>query len=444
MKNLIFGLLVTTGCLAACADDQQQVSTLKIAPHITRVTGLHFDSGDCIGLSVVRTSGVYVRNQMMTYDGSFFTSAGFLWYTDLNEASTLTAYYPYDENGVPAEFSVATDQSAGCAASNILAAVKTDVRPTASAVGMTFASLMSDVLISVVNQTGSTVTNVTVGGVCPTAELDFNARTATAKAGLDPVEIKACPLSAGTSYEVILVPQRVAFACTVSTDDGETYSKTLPESLLESNKQYTLAMKLTEKGLDLTLSGDIENWQPGGELGQEGNSEVLSYQGENYRTTVIDGRVWMAENLRWIPNQDLLNAGIWYPDLSGEACSDPNYIKEKGMLYNFSTATGGIATHSNGYIRGICPEGWHIPNDDEFSTLLEASVPDGFAVGGGYWVVSQNNYYSASVKGYLLGTTDAAESGKHNYLSLENNTVTKIAAMLEANGVSLRCVKDAQ
>lgn len=443
MKNLISGLLVTTICLAACTDDQQQVSTLKIAPHITRVTGLHFDTGDCIGLSVVRPSGAYATNQMMTYDGSFFTSTGFLWYTDSNEASTLTAYYPYDEQGVPSEFSIATDQRAGCAASNILAAVKTDVRPTASAVGMTFASLMSDILISVTNETGATVTDVAVGGVCPTADLDINARTATAKTGVDPVEIKACALAAGTSYEVILVPQRAALTCTVTTDDGKTFSTTLPESLLESNKQYTMAMTLTPEGLDLTLSGDIENWQPGGDLGQEQNGEFLSYQGENYRTVTIEGRVWMAENLRWIPNGDLMNAGVWYPSLSGEACSDADYIKEKGMLYDYSTATGGMTTFTNGYLRGICPEGWHIPNDDEFTTLLQASVPDDFAIGGGYWMDSQKAYYSAGIKGYLLGVTNAAESGKHNYLSLENNTITKIVAMLEKNGVSLRCVKDA-
>lgn len=48
----------------------------------------------------------------MTYDGSAFTASGLLWYNDLNETSTLTAYFPYSASGVPDEFSVARDQSA--------------------------------------------------------------------------------------------------------------------------------------------------------------------------------------------------------------------------------------------------------------------------------------------------------------------------------------------
>lgn len=71
----------------------------------TRVTGLYFDAGDRIGLTVMMDgSGPYVENRMMTYNGSTFTSPGFLWYNDLNVTSTLTAYYPYSATGTPEEF----------------------------------------------------------------------------------------------------------------------------------------------------------------------------------------------------------------------------------------------------------------------------------------------------------------------------------------------------
>lgn len=82
----------------------------------TRVTGLYFDAGDRIGLTVMMDgSGPYVENRMMTYNGSTFTSPGFLWYNDLNVTSTLTAYYPYSATGTPEEFHIETDQTAGCA-----------------------------------------------------------------------------------------------------------------------------------------------------------------------------------------------------------------------------------------------------------------------------------------------------------------------------------------
>lgn len=59
---------------------------MKIAPTIqTRVTGLHFDTGDRIGLSIAKGSETYVQNVLMTYDGTAFTAADLLWYNDSNE-----------------------------------------------------------------------------------------------------------------------------------------------------------------------------------------------------------------------------------------------------------------------------------------------------------------------------------------------------------------------
>ena len=91
MKKLLFGLLVAGSCCVGCADDEGGVPIVRIAPNVTRVTGLHFDAGDRIGLTVVRASGTYAENRMMTYDGSLFTSAGFYWYRESGEEAELTA-----------------------------------------------------------------------------------------------------------------------------------------------------------------------------------------------------------------------------------------------------------------------------------------------------------------------------------------------------------------
>ena len=118
MKRQLLLALLAAGLAAApgCADKRDAVPGIRITPSIkTRVTGLHFDTGDCIGLTVTKNGSDYVRNHQMTYDGSAFTASGLLWYNDLNETSTLTAYFPYSASGVPDEFSVARDQSAGCA-----------------------------------------------------------------------------------------------------------------------------------------------------------------------------------------------------------------------------------------------------------------------------------------------------------------------------------------
>ena len=93
MKRQLLLALLAAGLAAApgCADKRDAVPGIRITPSIkTRVTGLHFDTGDCIGLTVTKNGSDYVRNHQMTYDGSAFTASGLLWYNDLNETSTLT------------------------------------------------------------------------------------------------------------------------------------------------------------------------------------------------------------------------------------------------------------------------------------------------------------------------------------------------------------------
>jgi len=150
MKNSFRTLLAAvalTGA-AACAEEDASLPLVKIVPMIeTRVTGLHFDSGDRIGLTIVRETGTYVDNRAMTYDGTAFKADGLLWYNDMNEKSTLTAYYPYAEEGAPTLFTVATDQRAGCTSSDLLAAVRKEVTPAAAPVSMRFRHLMEQLNI---------------------------------------------------------------------------------------------------------------------------------------------------------------------------------------------------------------------------------------------------------------------------------------------------------
>lgn len=187
MKRQLLLALLAAGLAAApgCADKRDAVPGIRITPSIkTRVTGLHFDTGDCIGLTVTKNGSDYVRNHQMTYDGSAFTASGLLWYNDLNETSTLTAYFPYSASGVPDEFSVARDQSAGCASSDLLGAVAKNVTPTGTPVGMLFYHLMSQLTIVITNNSDAAVSGVAVGGFVPTASVDLSVPTASAKAGV--------------------------------------------------------------------------------------------------------------------------------------------------------------------------------------------------------------------------------------------------------------------
>lgn len=446
MRKILFMALAVL-IAAGCAESEKGTLCVKIAPAIrTRVTGLHFDTGDRIGLTISKGSAPYAENVPMTYDGMAFTASGLSWYNDLNEKSVLTAYYPYAEGGRPDEFTVSSDQTQGNGSSDLLAAVKTDVTPVSAPVGMIFYHVMSQLTIVVSNSSSAAVTGVSVGGLVPTAEIDYSAPKATAKSGVAAAEVKACEVKPGATYRAILVPQQAALTVTVATDDGRSHTKTLSSAQLESGRRYDMSVLVTNEEIQISLSGDIGDWEDGGSLdgsgsgdGGDDNSQTLSYGGVTYRTTTVGETVWMAENLRYVPDEALLTKGIWYPDGN----EDAEYVREHGMLYSFTAALGGAQAVSGAPVRGICPAGWHVPYIDELQTLAAGS-DFGFTLAG-MWNSVSKNYVSSAKSGYLMSaTTDDGGSSYSVLLFYASGGNPAISPQTAANGVSLRCVKDAK
>ena len=445
MRKILFMALAVL-IAAGCAESEKGTLCVKIAPAIrTRVTGLHFDTGDRIGLTISKGSAPYAENVPMTYDGTAFTASGLSWYNDLNEKSVLTAYYPYAEGGRPDEFTVSSDQTQGNGPSDLLAAVKTDVTPVSAPVGMIFYHVMSQLTIVVSNSSSAVVTGVSVGGLVPTAEIDYSMPKAAAKSGVAAAEVKACEVKPGATYRAILAPQQAALTVTVTTDDGRGHTKTLSSAQLESGRRYDMSVLVTNEEIQISLSGDIGDWEDGGSLdgsggGDDGDdSQTLSYGGVTYRTRTVGETVWMAENLRYVPDEALLTKGIWYPDGN----EDAEYVREHGMLYSFTVALGGAQVVSGAPVRGICPEGWHVPYIDELQTL--AAGPDcGFTLAG-MWNSVSKNYVSSAKSGYLMSaTTDDGGSSYSALLFYASGGNPSPSSLPAGNGVSLRCVKDAK
>jgi uncharacterized protein (TIGR02145 family) len=100
---------------------------------------------------------------------------------------------------------------------------------------------------------------------------------------------------------------------------------------------------------------------------------VDSRDGRTYKTVTIGTQVWMAENLGY--------------DAEGSICRDnPDDCEKYGRYYTWAIAMDSIGEFSDnglgcGYdtnceptypVRGICPEGWHLPNG-EFGMLIETA-----------------------------------------------------------------------
>jgi uncharacterized protein (TIGR02145 family) len=97
-----------------------------------------------------------------------------------------------------------------------------------------------------------------------------------------------------------------------------------------------------------------------------GNSIVDSRDGNVYKTVKIGNQVWFAENLRYAGNiPEAADYGVWMDRVrNGQAAwvynnNDPNNNSLYGKLYNWIAVNTG----------NLCPPGWHIPSDEEWTVL---------------------------------------------------------------------------
>lgn len=415
----------------------------------TRATDTDFELNDKVGLTITMTAdgSAFVANKEMSFDGTDFKTEGFLWYEDVDATSTLFAYYPYQAGAAaPAEFSVKADQSgANYTASDLIVAVKTGVKPTLSATQMTFKHKMSRIVIGVTNESGFDITDIVIKGAVGTGVLDPATGDFTAKAGVEASDVIANTATAEKVYYALLVPQNgVQLRVTVTTADGKKRTQTLGTTDLKSGENRRMDCNVQPADIQVKFSGPIAGWVDGDDLLPDGGGEVetptVEWGGVKYKiVTLKDGRTWMAENLRYVPDEALLTKGIWYPDGN----EDAEYVREHGMLYSFTAALGGAQAVSGAPVRGICPEGWHVPYIDELQTL--AAGPDcGFTLAG-MWNSVSKNYVSSAKSGYLMSaTTDDGGSSYSALLFYASGGNPSPSSLPAGNGVSLRCVKDAK
>ena len=196
--------------------------------------------------------------------------------------------------------------------------------------------------------------------------------------------------------------------------------------------------------------------------------------GQTYKTVKIGDQWWMAENLNYEAD-----SSFCYKDSA-------EYCEQYGRLYTWAAAMDSVGTWSTngkgcGYgktcsptypVRGVCPEGWHLPTSDEFETLLKAvggekklmttigwanhegkngNGTDAFgfsALPAGFF--DYNRYYKSEGESTSFWSSTGGEPGYANFMSLSNynsgltGVVCPSRPLLIGSdfGFSVRCVKD--
>jgi uncharacterized protein (TIGR02145 family) len=156
---------------------------------------------------------------------------------------------------------------------------------------------------------------------------------------------------------------------------------------------------------------------------------VTDVDGNVYNTVEIGGQCWMAENLATETYRDGsaiptgLSNGAWATTTGGASAAwnnDPANKVTYGLLYNGYAVTDA---------RGICPVGWHVPTDAEWTELTDhlggeavAGGPmksTGTSVAGtGLWTTPNTGATNASGFSGLPGGVRAGAVGNFGSLGL--------------------------
>lgn len=196
--------------------------------------------------------------------------------------------------------------------------------------------------------------------------------------------------------------------------------------------------------------------------------KVKDIDGNIYNTVTIGTQVWMAENLKTTRYNDgiviplvtdntdwsnLITPGYcWYKN------DEPTYGDTYGILYNWYTVETG----------NLCPVGWHVPTDKEWTALsdflggesiaggkmketgtahwnspnLSATNENGFtALPGGSRDSGGNFNYLGYYSYWWSATAQGPSYALPRYLSYDNGSMAKFPND-NRNGFSVRCLKD--
>jgi len=172
----------------------------------------------------------------------------------------------------------------------------------------------------------------------------------------------------------------------------------------------------------------------------------LKYGDDEYSLVKMkDGNIWMAENLRYVPqgitpSSDLKNvtAGIYNPVKLNTAhdaiefTTDADVVKANGYFYQSEVAlglkVGDITSEDQAKAlegtRGICPEGWHIPTATEIINLVGRAVSP-------YEIKTDAPYYDAEKGNATIAklNEDGFNAAACGAVTIQDNTKTEANLM---------------
>jgi uncharacterized protein (TIGR02145 family) len=341
------------------------------------------------------------------------------------------AYYPYnsayegDQTAVPISLSSSQTQSAAGNTDHIGAldymVATPDTVAYGGAVNFTFNHVFSMIEFQI--KGSGDLTQVNLSGADPlacegtidltqTPDADSYAISTSSTSNYVTVILEsAASLSSGTaiSVYVMVLPgaqnEDVSIALIID-GNSKILTKTPPTGGFARGEKYQVTLNTTDEGWTAAFMDARDD--------------------KIYPYITIGDQVWMTENLAYLPSvvgpaTGSTTTAYYYvygyngTDVAAAKATD-NY-NTYGVLYNWPAAMNGAATSAinPSGIKGVCPDGWHLPSDAEWTQLEEYLIANGYNYDGttkdnkiAKSMASNSGWETSSAVG-AVGNTDYSE-----------------------------------
>ena len=202
--------------------------------------------------------------------------------------------------------------------------------------------------------------------------------------------------------------------------------------------------------------------------GSDTTDVCVDINGNVYETIQIGEQLWMAENLKvtHYNNEDEIaypsneDFGSFDEGQYGIYDNDSTFADIYGNLYNFAAVDDD---------RGVCPDGWHVPTDEEYTVLTDylggtsvaggkmketgldhwnspntgATNESGFTgLPAGYRSSTNGAYGNMGNYGYFWSSSDGNSGYAWSRRLYSNYSYVYRYSNYEQNGFSIRCLRD--
>ena len=240
--------------------------------------------------------------------------------------------------------------------------------------------------ICATDNAGNTSSGATTSGT-PQSSAPSAPTGVTATAGSSQVSISWSSVSGATSYNIYWSTTSGVTKTTGTKLTGVTspYTHTGREKIQRYFVTFTLTNGTTYYYVITAVNSYGESSESSQVSGtpQPSTTTVTDIDGNVYNTVTIGTQTWMKENLKVTKYRNGDTIGTTAPttkDISGETSpkyqwaynGDESNVSTYGRLYTWYAATDS---------RGLCPTGWHLPTDAEWTTLI--TYLGGDSVAGG-------------------------------------------------------------